>query len=79
MCATMTQEAKEFRDMLVREGIVSIFFEGLMGDSVWMSSNRRAYRLKDLSDGHLSNIILKYYKNEEEVPQCLIDERDRRR
>ena len=80
MCnPTKTREARDLRDMLVHGNLVSIFYEGLMGDMVWISSNRRAYRLKDLGEGHLQNIIQKFRKNGEEVPKPILEEDERRR
>lgn len=75
---TKTALARDLRDMLVREGLVSIYFEGLMGDVVWISSNRRAYRLTDLGDAHISNIYHKYLRNKEEIPRFIKIEYDRR-
>lgn len=74
MCKTETQEAKSLYRMLRDDDLVDIMFEGLMGDAVWISSGDRAYRLKDLSNGHLSNIVTKYQRRGEEIPDCILFE-----
>lgn len=73
-----TSDARDLRNELVKKGYVSIFFSGLMGDSLWITRQRRAYRLTGLPDGHLSNIILKYISRGEEVPGCITSEKERR-
>lgn len=76
---TMTRKARDLYEYLRQEELVSLMFEGLMGDAVWISSGRRAYRLRDLSDGHLGNIHIKYLKNKEEVPEAIKREVERRK
>lgn len=71
MCVEETRKAKDLYSELCNRGLMSPAFEGLMGDAVWISSGDRAYRLSDLSDGHLHNIAEKYRKKEELVPDCI--------
>ena len=75
---TKTRLARDLYDELRKQGLVHIMFEGLMGDAVWISSGRRAYRLKDLSDMHLMNIKQKYWKKSQLVPECIMNEWERR-
>lgn len=79
MCEVETQRAKLFYDSLRCDELMTSSFEGLMGDNIWISSNHRAYRLHQLSDGHLTNIILRYLKEEQDVPSCLTEEVLRRK
>lgn len=76
---TKTQLAKALWRTLYQHQLVDLFFEGLMGDAVWVSSHQKAYRLKDLGDTHLNNIVAKYINNGEEVPRCLLLEQSRRK
>ena len=76
---TKTQQARKLHEVLRRFNLVDISFTGLMGDAVWVSDRRKAYRLRDLSDQHLSNIIMKYINNDEGIPGCLGDELTRRK
>lgn len=65
---------REITDM----GIVSTSFSGLAGDSLWVTESGTAYRLPDLSDLHLVNIIRKYKFFEKQIPLCLKFEVERR-
>ena len=66
--------AKALYVTLRKHNLITEEFEGLMGDAVWISKGNRAYRLKDLSDGHLDNILKKYKEKEEAVPQVIAEE-----
>lgn len=75
---TKTQKAKQFFRQLRELGVVDWSTEkGLIG-KVWISSHDKAYRLKDISDQHLSNIMTKYRMNNEAIPENLLIEEERR-
>lgn len=57
---TATQRARELYLGLRRDGLVSLTFTGLMGDAVWITKDRKAYRLHELSYLHLWQIVTKY-------------------
>lgn len=52
---TKTQRAKAFYDQLREDGSIGINFTGLIGD-IWVTSDRKAYKTRDLGKMHLSNI-----------------------
>lgn len=76
---TKTMRARKLYMVLRKFDIISIEFTGLAGDALWVSHGRKAYRLKDLGDTHLANIIDVYIRNEEGIPGAIGDELARRR
>lgn len=78
MNQSMTQKAKRLFESLVEAKLIEPDFIGLYGNETWVSRGNRAYNIRDLSDEHLSNIVLKYMKKEQGVPQQFLMEQVRR-
>lgn len=78
MCENHRQNAKELRKKLEADGIISRTYEGMVGDTIWASKGSRAYKITDLADDHLENIINRFNRFEEAVPLPLIQEKRRR-
>lgn len=73
-----TQRAKTLYQLLLNDEVISIMFTGLVADRIWVADHYKAYHLEELSAGHLMNIIDKYKRNKEIIPEPLLDEVERR-
>jgi len=79
MCGTThRQQAKQLHSSLVEQGIVDLFYEGLLGDKIWVSKNSRAYPLPELADSHLENIVKRFKQDGDIVPRAIQLEQLRR-
>ena len=72
------QTAKELHSLLVENKVIDRFYEGLLGDKIWVSKNCRAYPLSELADAHLANIINRFNRDNEAIPRAIIEEQTRR-
>lgn len=75
---TKTQKAKALYENLRKEDIISVMHTGLVADRIWVADKRKAYRLEELGQQHLSNIFSKYKYNGEPIPGPILDEIERR-
>jgi len=74
---TKTQLAKQLYRSLRENNSIDIMFTGLWGN-IWVSDHNKAYRVRDLGFHHLSNIVTKYRKRGQQVPQMIWDEYDKK-
>ena len=75
---TKTQRAKTLYSLLRNEDVISITFTGLVADRIWVADKYKAYHLEDLGNTHLSNIVYKYRRNKEKVPEAILEEVENR-
>ena len=71
---TKTQKAKALFSLLREHEIISFGFTGLVADRIWVADKYKAYHLEDLGNMHFSNIIEKYRRNKEIIPDCLLEQ-----
>lgn len=59
MCTSKTQEAKELYNNLLKDcpGLKVGLWFNLEHEWIWVAKGERAYPVKELSDGHLKNLV----------------------
>jgi len=70
-----TQQAKRLYRQLEADGeLPSLWFSGLLKDTIWVTRNSRAYYVHELSTEHLRNIIANCKVLNQEIPTIVSKE-----